>query len=388
MNKSMELFGSGAISEFYGDQVVYRNLSPMDQRLPSLDEMRAGIGLAAGAVPRKNEDDYARVIVSLLRRCRELDAPGTPIKRLIFIGDTRMNDGTAFANICRVGDWPGLIFIGSEKDAPLSVEEVRMTGGRIMFLANRWRALAGAGEDSFVSFCNLHQFPIDEGTAVVIDIDKTAIGGRGRNDHVIDQARVQAVRDTVEGLLAENFDQALFLKAYNQLNQVEFHPFTADNQDYLAYICMVLGSDLYDLETVVAQVRAGELATFRQFIDQVEAASQSLPASLAEVHADIYENVLKGDPTPFKPFRRNEYRNTIARLGQMTDSAPVERMLAEEIVITQEVRQLALDWKSQGALLFGLSDKPDEASIPTAELEKQGYKPIHRTETHAVGEAV
>jgi hypothetical protein len=36
-------------------------------------------------------------------------------------------------------------------------------------------------------------------------------------------------------------------------------------------------------------------------------------------------------------------------------------------------------------LLFCLSDKPDEASIPTPELALQGYAPIHRTPTHGVG---
>jgi hypothetical protein len=383
----MKIFGRGAISEFYGDRVVYRNLIPMDRQLPPLQAIREEIGLADGVIPRKSEEDYARVIVHLLRTTQRLGVPGVPLKRLIFIGDTRMNDGTAFANLCRIGDWPGLIFIGSEKDSLLSSEIVSMPGGQSMFLANRWRALCDAAEQSFDRFCEQRGFPIDENTAVVIDIDKTAIGARGRNDQVIDQARVQAVRDTVENLLGEDFDQPLFLKAYNQLNQVEFHPFTADNQDYLAYICMILGSKLYDLDAIVEQVRAGQLSSFREFIDQVQAASKSLPASLTQVHADIYENVCKGDPTPFKPFRRNEYRNTVGRMGQLVDSTPVEKLLKEEIVITQEVRGLALEWKRRGALLFGLSDKPDEASIPTVEQEKQGYQPIHRAETHIVGEA-
>ena len=46
---------------------------------------------------------------------------------------------------------------------------------------------------------------------------------------------------------------------------------------------------------------------------------------------------------------------------------------------------LAHAWREQGALLFGLSDKPDEASVPEASLAAQGYQPIHRQETHAVG---
>ncbi len=46
---------------------------------------------------------------------------------------------------------------------------------------------------------------------------------------------------------------------------------------------------------------------------------------------------------------------------------------------------MALAWRERGVLLFGLSDKPDEASIPTDDLTVQGYRAIHRVETHAVG---
>jgi len=54
-------------------------------------------------------------------------------------------------------------------------------------------------------------------------------------------------------------------------------------------------------------------------------------------------------------------------------------------VITNEVRQQVLTWKENGALIFGLSDKPDEASIPLPQQISQGYQPIHNTETHVIG---
>ena len=60
--------------------------------------------------------------------------------------------------------------------------------------------------------------------------------------------------------------------------------------------------------------------------------------------------------------------------------------MSEEIVITQEVLSAGKSWIDRGALIFSLSDKPDEASIPTEELKSQGLKPIHQTETHVVGE--
>jgi hypothetical protein len=111
-----------------------------------------------------------------------------------------------------------------------------------------------------------------------------------------------------------------------------------------------------------------------------------LPPALRSLHSEIYANVQRGDPTPFKAFRRNEYRATVARFGSLAPDAPVEALLREEITITQEVRALALEWRRRGVLLLGLSDKPDEAAIPTPELAAQNFAPLHRAETHAVGE--
>jgi hypothetical protein len=220
---------------------------------------------------------------------------------------------------------------------------------------------------------------------VIIDLDKTALGARGRNAHVIDQARVLAVRRTVADLLGAAFDPKAFETAYDLLNQPEFHPFTADNQDYLAYICLILGGGLYELEEVVADVRGGNLHSFGTFITQVDGRRTELAPDLRAMHDDIYAYVRTGDPTPFKAFRYNEFLTTVASMGNKREPVTAEELLAEEIVITQEVRTQALAWKDRGALLFGLSDKPDEASLPSAELSEQGYLAIHRTETHAVG---
>jgi hypothetical protein len=220
----------------------------------------------------------------------------------------------------------------------------------------------------------------------VVDLDKTALGARGRNDHVIDGARVEAVRRTVGELLGNDFDPQAFQVAYDVLNQPEFHPFTADNQDYLAYICLILGSGIFQLDPLVAEVNGGQMASFHQFIAATDAHKDRLPDTLLPIHEQIYRLVEAGDPTPFKAFRYNEFRVTIDRMGFLGEKATVPDLLAREIVITQEVRQKALEWFDMGALVFGLSDKPDEASIPTGTLAEEGCRPIHRTETHVVGE--
>jgi hypothetical protein len=375
----MRSYGLTAVSEFLGDRVVYRNLVPCDARLPALAEVRPLVGVPDTVTPRKSQPAYGRVIAHLLAQARALDGPHAPIERLVYVGDTQLNDGTAFSNVCIAGGWPGWAFIGADRSSPPQIEIAAQDGGQL-FVANRWQAIG-----DFVDHLAREGYAVDERTAVIIDLDKTALGARGRNDHVINRARVAAVRQTVEELLGGAFDAARFQTAYDVLNEPEFHSFTADNQDYLAYICLILGSGLYDLQLVVADVRTGRMKTFEQFLGEVDDRSGQLALELRSIHDQILELVRAGDPTPFKDFRYNEYLATVERMGCTEDSAPLAEMLEHEIVITQEVRQVALAWQVQGALLFGLSDKPDEASVPSERLAAQGYAAIHHAETHAVG---
>ncbi|OGO20982.1 MAG: hypothetical protein A2Z14_12490 [Chloroflexi bacterium RBG_16_48_8] len=374
----MKNHGFTSIHDFLGDLLVYRNLSPVDPRLGGFRDKLRKLGLSLGLVPRKSDPEYAHIMVSLLKEARSLEMP-VSIERLVYIGDTRLNDGTAFTNICRAGGWRGLAFIGSDKQGRQDAEILNQ-GNEKIYLANCWSALMDFGH-----FCRTQGFSLDEATAILVDIDKTALGARGRNDHVIDQARIEAVRHTITVLLGGGFDQVRFKTAYDRFNQPEFHAFTADNQDYLAYICLILGCGLYGLGGLVNDVQTGRLASFEQMIAEVDGQCDRLPPELNEIHGEIYRLVRKGDPTPFKAFRFSEYKTTAERMGKLDEDAEVDQLLQEEIVITQEVREVALMWRDQGALLFGLSDKPDEASIPSPELASRGYLPIHRIRTHAVG---
>ena len=100
------------------------------------------------------------------------------------------------------------------------------------------------------------------------------------------------------------------------------------------------------------------------------------------------DGIAAQDPTPFKAFRRREYLETVGRMDVLPDGAPVEEVLAQEIVITAEVASVARHLASRGALVMGISDKPDEASIPTPEQAAGGRQPIHRTRMKEFGEAV
>jgi hypothetical protein len=69
-----------------------------------------------------------------------------------------------------------------------------------------------------------------------------------------------------------------------------------------------------------------------------------------------------------------------------TAALAVTDILKRRIVITQEVREIALALRERGALIFGVSDKPDEASLPRS--TQVGMKPLHHLETLAVGQDV
>jgi hypothetical protein len=373
-----EITGLTSLAEFLGDFIVYRNLVPADPSLPGIADLREQLGLAAGVLPRKTEQDYARVLAEILLHARKMASQRGTVERLVYIGDTRLLDGTAFTNLCTAGGWPGWAFIASEDRGgpPLIQAEPPL------FLANRWSALP-----DFLDFVQGEGFALDAGTAVVVDVDKTAIGARGRNDKVIDEARVGGVKRTVADLLGPRFDEEAFRLAYDELNQPAYHSFTADNQDYLAYICLILGAGLVRLEDLLAQVQEGALATFQDFTAQVQRRRSELASTgLISIHDEVWDRVRAGDPTPFKAFRYNEYLTTVARFGDLPGASP-EDVLAQRIVITEEVRSTALSLKDRGCLLFGVSDKPDEASVPSPEQAAQGMKPLHRLETLVVGEA-
>jgi len=370
--------GLTTLHEILGDFIVYRNLIPADERLPSVVEIGKQLGLAKDGLPRKAEPEYGRVVAEMLRRARALDLPGATISRLIYIGDTQMNDGTAFRNLCAAGGWPGWAFIG--RDAIDRPPQVRVEGA--LYVANRWAALP-----DFVRSVEDLGFALDEGTAVVIDVDKTAIGARGRNDRVINAARVEGVKRTVADLLGPDFDARAFQAAYDELNRSIYHPFTADNQDYLAYICLMLGTGLFDLDTLIDHVKAGSMCHFTDFIGTVQGRRPELAGTgLESIHDDVWQRVQAGDPTPFKAFRYNEYLTTVVRFGDLP-GATVDELLAQRIVITQEVRDIAAALRRRGALILGVSDKPDEASIPSEAQAQAGMQALHHLESVAVGEA-
>lgn len=367
----------GTLADFLGDAVVYRNLEPMHEEVRGLRAAWDAVGLDHYYIPRKTVPQYAAVLVHYLGQVQRVRGISEPLARLLFIGDTLMNDGTAARNVGEHLPLKG--FIGADRMDQSPQVEVQ---GELM-VANRWGALA-----DFVGWVQKAQFPLDERTALLIDLDKTSLGARGRNDKVIDAARVRAIQRTMRSALGGHFEEAAFRAVYDPLNQPEYHYFTGDNQDYLAYTCLMVVGGVYAREELWSHLRAGGLSSIEEFVSRCDARRDGMSPDLLGAHDEVCRGIQAEDPTPFKGFRRAEYQETIARMDLLPDDADATSLLAEEIVITAEVASVARYMAERGVLLFGISDKPDEASVPTPEQAAGGYQPVHRAVMKLYGEEV
>ncbi len=372
-------FGRARLADFCENWVVYRNLEPLDKRLHGLKSAYLDMELRSDLIPRKQDVDYAKAATYFLREMQRIRGVKTPLSELLFLGDTLFNDSQAFKNIRQFARWQGSCFICTER----SEQPPALTADDdSVYTANRWSLLA-----EWLRQLREEGFHLDERTAVVIDIDKTALGAKGRNDKTIDRARLAGIFRTMDSVLGDAFDQAVFERDYAELNRARYHQVTADNQDYLAYICMVLNTNLISLEEIKREVETDSLDSFEQFVRWVGSRMMINPAAgsaLREVHETIDASVRNGDPTPFKRFRRQEFISTMENMGHLPDSASALELLQEEITLTEEVFEAALWLKERGCILLCLSDKPDEASLPHPRTSPD-LVPLHKAETHRVG---
>lgn len=357
----MQIYSRQSLRDLLGDYIAFRNIRPADARLPGLPE------IAPNTQPRKGDEAYASVAVTILNAAQQLRG-GAPITKFLMIGDTRQSDGGTYMTIAKRTGWHGGAFICDEKrnDDP----HFGLSNDAGVYVANRWRNIE--------QFADLMQ--VDSQTAIIIDVDKTLVGARGRNHQLIDSARLTALKRAVNDVLGQSYDDAVFSDTYHRFNQARFHRFTGDNQDFLAFICVMAGGSIITPDALQAMLEQGIMRDFDHFVDLTGARISSFNSPLLAFQtnfATLYEH---GDMTPFKAFRYLEYIETAARFGCAPHGLDGIDLLTREIVITAEVWQVAQRWHAQGALLFGLSDKPDEAAFGDG-----SGAPIHHLVTHVVG---
>jgi hypothetical protein len=356
-----------------GDRVVYRNLEPMDEQISGLRESWREVGLDHYYVPRKTTPEYAAAL-NLFVKSAQRTRGQLPVERALFIGDTLMNDGTAARNLSAYQ--PVMGFIGADRlDEPISVE-IKDD----LMIANRWSALG-----DYVDWVRRSGFACDDRTVLLIDLDKTSLGARGRNDKVIDTARVQAVQRTMRSALGEQFDEGAFRAVYDRLNQPAYHYFTGDNQDYLAYVSLMVTGGVWAANDLWDALESGQLRDVEAYVAACDERRMVMSDDLLRAQDEVLRGLETEDPTPFKAFRRGEFFETVERMDVLGDEADENAVLGSEIVITAEVASVAAHLAEQGVLIMGISDKPDEASVPMPGAAAKGYRPIHRTTMKVLG---
>ena len=374
----MKVEGVAAVADFLGDNIIYRSLTPADPRLPGYEAFVRSRGDASPVLPRKSDPAYAQVVLFILEQAQALRGAERGLRELIYIGDSVQLDMEAFRNLQRESGWPTWAFIGRDtasEPPALRVEDHVSYGNRWALLPDFLRRIGREGAR------------LGGSSAVVVDLDKTVLGPRGRNDGSIDAARTAAALRCAEKTVPDAAVRERFVPVYEELNQPRYHFFTGDNQDYLVYIALATAAGLYDFEALKRDLADGRLSTFADFLDVVDRrVAKGEAPGLQGVHREVMDNYRKGDPTPFKSFRREEYLATVERMCADTRGRATEVLLGETITLNYEVAQALAYLGRRGLLLFALSDKPDEAVFPTAELAARGYRPLHRVSTSLVGE--
>ena len=371
---------SGKLSDAFGDFIVYRNLIPVDDRLPTIRDLRSKAGLVEGQLPRKAEPAYASVVGEILCQARRLSGLTSDGTRLLYVGDTMHNDVCAFSNLCQAMGWEGSAFIADE-DASTCRQVHPLADRQRLTVSSQWGDIAAFAEEASVKGLGC-----DEGTVVVVDIDKTLLGARGRNDHAIDRARLKAAYEVAHEIAGTALaDEAAFAQIYGVVNSSAFHPLTEDNQDAIAYVSLLVACGTVDLDQLTASVSARQIEGFRAFVaNSIETRRSHLSRGLSALQKSIHKQLQAGNPTPFTLFRQAEYRCTTGLMGYLPDTTSREEMLDQEIVITEEVWMAIKRWRSQGCIIFGLSDKPDEACFPSDAANADAL-PLHLTQTHIIG---
>jgi hypothetical protein len=342
------------IADLTDEYVVYRDLEPCDSRLPGLTVLREKLGLAPGVLPRKREQAYAQVIAAIAAAAQQ-QRGGATLDRFLVIGDTE-NDRLLAHFLGTRGPQAAYGFIALEQlaDAAQLCVEGNIT------TANRWALI-----DDWIAELD-QQLPDWSRTAVLIDIDKTLLGPRGRNDAPIDEARAEGALHVARDMLADALDADAFCRSYAALCQKRYHGFTLDNQDYVTYTALLFSSAVYNQAAFDEGLAAGSIADFAALLDQTRA---RVPLALRSLHDEIAERVAQKNPTPFTAFRRAEFVATAARLSD------------GRLTMCNEVFSACMRLREAGALCLAASDKPAESALPTEVQRGQGLQALHHTPT-------
>ncbi|BAL80665.1 hypothetical protein [Caldisericum exile] len=325
------MFKRGNLNDIFNDYIVFRELNPVRRSLPNFEMLKDKLGLQT--LPRKKDKDYAIVLSEILKSAMDFS-------NIIYLGDTFLSDLTVIKNLKELGfDVFGVI----------TDEEAKNTNsphGYVVF------------NDSWSKVKDLVFDKISDKTILVIDIDKTAIGAHGRNHLPIDKARTDAIVSLAETIFEKHFDTAEeenFLKLYKSIHTKDLLHFTQDNQDIVSIVALIIYSNAISFDEFL---RRANTISFEEFIEGI-----NVSGLIQGLVQEVKDNVIKKSPTLFPTFRKIELEKTLARMDYLPSDTPLETLFSEEILITGEVFEIGTYVLSKGAIVFGVSDKPEIASF-------------------------
>ena len=369
----------------FGDLVIYPRPEPVDARLPRYAEH------LARDRPGRTRCRRASWTWPTPRRWRGCCAARRRIARprgprsteIVYLGDTALSDGNAFHNLRTLTGWPGWA-----SSAPRRTRRQMSRHGdrKGVYVANRWSALA----DFASAGCWPQGAALDARTAVIVDIDKTALGARGRNDSSIDRARVAAIEATLAEALGAGFDrERVPRRPTPRSTRPSTTPSPRTTRTNVAYICLMIERRAYrDSTSCWPRSTPAGWRAFRDFIAQVDAQRDRLPSDASQaLHDDIYRRALarrpdavQGVPPPRVP-RDGRPHGAPAR-RRAAGPAAGGRDLHDARGAGVRPRGCA----AAAACCWPLSDKPDEATMPIPGAgRRRATCPLHRTPTHIVG---
>ncbi len=329
------------LNDIYENYIVFRELNPVKKSLPQFDEIRSKLGFSY--LPRKKENppDYVKALSYIFQSIR-------PFQKILYIGDTEMSDGGVIKAFTELGTYQVAGIITQEK------KENKVEFEENIVKNTKWSNLKHILEE--IKDIGFH---IDYSTVVVIDIDKTFIGARGRNDKAIDNARMDAVISIAKKIFP-SFDRGNFSQIYSKINTKKFYSLTNDNQDIVSIASIIIYSGAIDLRQFEKDFELGMIKGPLSLFKRCRIKNELLK----NIVASIRKNIEMGNPTPFPTFRKEEFRSTIGRMDFLTDDVSEERLLKEEIMATKEVYEIGEIAKMNRAVVFGVSDKPTLSSVP------------------------
>jgi FMN phosphatase YigB (HAD superfamily) len=343
------------VSDLFGDLIVLRDLEPRAAALHGISVFRAELGWDPVYIPRKNEPNYARV---LMRIMEEMTADGPD--QIVYVGDTLLNDGGAIRGLQRVGP-PGGVW-GFLCGATRGSHDDFVVGS--VYYGARWSSLA-----PFLGRATEEGLALGERTYVLFDLDQTVYAAKGRDDEPLLRARWDAARAYLEEIVpAYKFDPSRAEALYREFDDDAYHPVTRDNLDYVILLVLAVASGLADASEIRNYSNSSgpsieALADELHRRASARVGHEEIVAVLDAIQA-IYYNTLAGDQTPCKDFRRFE---CLAMARRMRGEDLTHKHTDERIFLNREVTDVIEFLRSTGATLMAVSDRPTEAAIVEGE---------------------